>query len=58
MTIELYKTETGQMFWRKDLPNLFDAIQLTEDRVSKSLQRGIENFPERIEKDPSLPDIE
>ena len=58
MVIELYRTETGQMFWRKDLPNLFDAIQFTEERVRESLKRGIRNFPERIEKDPNLPDIE
>ena len=58
MTIEIYNAETNQMFWRKDQPNLFEAIQFTQDRVCKSLQRGIQNFPERIEKDPNLPDIE
>lgn len=58
MTIEIYDAETGVMFWRKDLPNLFEAIQFTEDRVTKSLQRGIKNFPEHIDKDPNLPSIE
>ena len=58
MTLEIYETETGNMFWRNDLPNLFDAIQFTEERVTKSLQRAIKNFPQHIEKDPNLPDIE
>lgn len=58
MTIELYNAETGDLFWRKDQPNLFDAIQFTQDRVTKSLQRGIQNFPERVIKDPNLPNIE
>ncbi|MGB0257164.1 MAG: hypothetical protein ACPGES_00810 [Coraliomargarita sp.] len=58
MTIEIYNAETGEMFWRKDQPNLFEAIQFTQDRVRKSLQRGIKHFPERVFKDPNLPSIE
>jgi len=58
LTLELYETRSGNLFWRKDLPNIFDAIQLTEERVVASLKRAIENFPEHIEKDPNLPNIE
>ncbi|HAV11925.1 MAG TPA: hypothetical protein DCX06_00305 [Opitutae bacterium] len=58
LTIEIYVSESGKLFWRKELPNLFDAIQLTEERLELSLQRAIENFPERIQKDPNLPSIE
>lgn len=58
LTVEVYQADTNVLFWRKDLPNLFDAIQFTEDRVVESLQRAVKNFPNRIEKDPSLPDIE
>jgi len=46
------------MFWRKDLPNIFDAVQFTEERVVESLKRAIDNFPERVENDPSLPNID
>ncbi|WPJ95524.1 DUF4136 domain-containing protein [Coraliomargarita algicola] len=58
LTLEIYETSTGNMFWRKDLPNIFEAIQLTEQRVADSLRRSIENFPQHIEKDPNLPNIE
>jgi len=58
LTVEVYESSTGNLFWRKDLPNIFDAVQFTEERVVKSLERAVENFPERVEKDPDLPDIE
>ncbi|HBR94737.1 MAG TPA: hypothetical protein DEA90_11290 [Opitutae bacterium] len=58
LTLEIYETSSGNMFWRKDLPNIFDAIQLTEERVVDSLQRALKNFPQHIEKDPNLPNIE
>lgn len=58
LTLEIYETSTGNLFWRKDLPNIFDAIQLTEDRVIHSLERAIGNFPAHIAKDPNLPNIE
>lgn len=58
LTVEVYETSTRNLFWRKDLPNIFDAIELTEDRLSDSLRRAVANFPQRVEKDPNLPDIE
>lgn len=57
LTVEVYETSTNEIFWRKDLPNIFDAVQFTEERVVESLERAIENFPERVEKDPNLPNI-
>ncbi|MFU8848816.1 MAG: hypothetical protein ACNA77_08890 [Opitutales bacterium] len=57
LIVELYESSTGELFWRKDLPNIFDAVQFTEERVIESLKRAMENFPERVEKDPNLPDI-
>lgn len=57
LIVEVYEASTGNLFWRKDLPNIFDAVQFTEERVVDSLRRAIKNFPERVEKDPSLPDI-
>jgi hypothetical protein len=57
LTVEFYESSTGQLFWKKDLPNIFDAIQLTEERVIDSLDRAMKDFPRRVERDPNLPDI-
>jgi len=58
LIVEIYETSTRNLFWRKDLPNILDALQFTEERIVASLERAMENFPERVEKDPNLPDIE
>lgn len=58
LTLEVYESSTGNLFWRNELPNIFDATQFTEERVILSLKRAVENFPQRVEKDPELPDIE
>lgn len=58
LTLEIYESSTRNLFWRNDLPNIFDAIQLTEGRVVDSLKFAIKNFPEHIKKDPKLPNIE
>ncbi len=58
LTVELYETASGELFWRAELPNIFDAIQYTDTRVEQSLVRAIQNFPQRVEKDPNLPNIE
>jgi hypothetical protein len=58
LTVEIYDTTTNEIFWRAELPNIFDAIQYSEARVAQSLSRAIQQFPERIEKDPNLPNIE
>jgi hypothetical protein len=58
LTVEVYDADTDVLFWQKDLPNIFDAVQFTEERIVDSLERAVQNFPERIEKDPNLPDIE
>jgi len=58
LTVEVYESSTNELFWRNDLPNIFDAIQLTEERVIASLKRAVQNFPQRVEQDPNLPVIE
>ena len=58
LTVEIYDTTTNEIFLRAELPNIFDAIQFSEARVAQSLSRAIQQFPERIEKDPNLPNIE
>jgi len=58
LTVEVYETATKDLFWRAELPNIFDAIQYTDERVEQSLVRAIQNFPQRVEKDPNLPNID
>lgn len=58
LTVEVYEREGDALFWRKELPNVFEATQFTEDRIVASLQRAVVNFPNRVERDPELMDIE
>ena len=58
LTLEIYENSTRNLFWRKKLPNIFDALQLTEKRVTDSLKLAIKNFPQHIVKDPNLPSIQ
>jgi hypothetical protein len=57
LTIEIYESSTLNLFWRNELPNIFDALQLSEERVSESLKLAIKDFPQHIVKDPNLPSI-
>ena len=57
LTLEIYESSTHNLFWRNELPNIFSALQLTEERVTDSLKLAIKNFPQHIVKDPSLPRI-
>ena len=58
LTLEIYESSTRNLFWRNELPNIFDALQLTEERVTNSLKLAIKNFPQHIVKDPNLPSIQ
>lgn len=58
LIVEVYETSSRDLFWREELPNIFDATQFTEERVVESLKRAVENFPQRVKKDSDLPDIE
>jgi hypothetical protein len=57
LTVEVYHSENDALFWRADLPNIFDSIQFTEERITDSLKRAIKNFPSRVDKDPDLLNI-
>jgi hypothetical protein len=58
LTIEIFETSTGILFFRNELPNIFDSIQLTEERIIRSLKRGLTDFRHCKEKDSNLPNIE
>ena len=55
VSVELYEGPEETFFWCKELYNVFDAIQFTTDRITRALEKALENFPERIEIDPTLP---
>ena len=57
LTLEIYESSTRNLFWRNELPNIFDALQLSEERVTESLKLAIKDFPKHIVKDPNLPSI-
>ena len=56
--VEVYETATDDLFWRAELPSIFDAIQYSGKRVSRSLGRAIQDFPDRIETESDLPNVE
>ena len=58
LLLEMYSNSKNEVFWRKELPNIFDAPELTENRVKDSLKRAIKEFPARVIKDPNLPTIQ
>ena len=58
LTLEAYLPDQETPFWVKELPNIFDAIEFTEWRIIASVERGLKNFPDHVEKDPTLPNIE
>ena len=58
LTLEIYESSTNNLFWRNELPNIFDALQLSEERVTDSLKLAIKDFPQHIVKDPNLPSIQ
>lgn len=58
LSLEAYTAGDDVLFWRKELPNLFEAIELTEWRIEASVERGIKNFPKRVATDPNLPSLE
>jgi hypothetical protein len=38
LTLEIYENSTRNLFWRNELPNIFDALQLSEKRVANLLK--------------------
>lgn len=58
LVLEIYETEEDRLFWRKEIPEVFNALQLTEERLINALEDAIQNFPDRVEFDPSLPSLE
>lgn len=47
LIVELYETATNKVFWRSEQPYAFNAIQYSEQRITQTLQQGIQGFPSR-----------
>lgn len=58
LSVEVYEGASGRLFWKKEMPDVFDAIDFTESRVRHALRRAIRGFPECVERDPNLPDLQ
>lgn len=57
LVLEIYDGPSGELFWRAELPDIFEAIRFSESRVKLALRKAIRDFPKRVEKDPNLPAI-
>jgi len=58
LIVELYESATDKVFWRAELPYIFNAMQWSEERVSQTLRMAIEDFPSRLESAPNQPTVQ
>ena len=58
LMVEIYDAATETLFWRAELPYIFNAMQWSEARITQTLSLAIQNFPNRVVKDPNLPNIQ
>ncbi|MFQ3224199.1 MAG: hypothetical protein ACI8Z5_000442 [Lentimonas sp.] len=58
LIVELYEAATDEVFWRAELPYVFNAMQWSEVRIEQTLSMAIQDFPSRVEKDPNLPNVQ
>ena len=55
LIVELYDTANQSLFWRAELPYIFNASQWSDNRVSQTLRLAIQDFPDYITKASELP---
>ena len=58
LIVELYDASSKTLFWRAELPYVFNAMQWSEERVSQTLRLALQNFPEHSAKVSELPIVE
>ena len=58
LIVELYESATDKVFWRAELPYIFNAMQWSEERVSQTMRMAIEDFPSRLESAPNPPSVQ
>lgn len=55
LIVEFYDTANKTLFWRAELPYIFNALQWSDARVSQTLRLAIQNFPDHKKKVSELP---
>jgi len=55
LIVELYDAANKSLFWRAELPYIFNALQWSDARVSQTLRLAIQNFPYHTPKVSELP---
>jgi hypothetical protein len=55
LIVELYDTANQSLFWRAELPYIFNAMQWSDTRVSQTLRLAIQDFPDYMKNASELP---
>jgi hypothetical protein len=55
LIVELYDAANQSLFWRAELPYIFNAMQWSDARVSQTLRLAIQDFPVHMKKASELP---
>ena len=58
LIVEIYEAATDKVFWRAELPYIFNAMQWSEARVSQTLSQAIEDFPAHGQTEPKQPTVQ
>ena len=58
LIVELYDTATDKVFWRAELPYVFNGMQWSEERVDQTLRLAILNFPASGDTGSNLPNAQ
>ena len=48
LIVEFYDASNKTLFWRAELPYVFNAMQWSEERVSQTLRLAIQSFPNHM----------
>ena len=55
LIVELYNAANQSLFWRAELPYIFNAIQWSDARVSQTLRLAVQDFPVHMTNASVLP---
>lgn len=58
LIVEIYDVSNKTLFWRAELPYIFNAMQWSEERVSQTLRLAVQNFPSHQSNVSELPTAE
>ena len=58
LIVEFYDAANKSLFWRAELPYIFNALQWSDARVSQTLRLAVQNFPDYMAKVSELPTVD